>query len=90
MTKQTMTTEEANALVRNCEIESDTLRVDVVASIIADLREGVLMTDPQGITPFNNGQLIGSIHIAKAIARKLPANKQRGFLALCGIPNATL
>lgn len=66
--------------------------LEIVAEAITDMREAILTPnrDPFCITAFDNGQLIGSITIAKDIARKLPVEKQRAFLAACGIPNATL
>jgi hypothetical protein len=63
-----------------------------VATAIREERGAILCgRGPGNLTDVARGELLGGIHIAKALARTLDSTEeQREFLAACGIPNETL
>jgi hypothetical protein len=69
--------------------------LEIVADAIKSQREGILRgregQAARDISAYDNGQLIVTVYLAKDIAKKLPTvEKQREFLTMCGLPDATL
>ncbi len=63
-------------------------RITVATAIREERGEILCGSGPGHLTDFARGELLGAMHIAKALARTLgSAEEQREFLAACGMAN---